>query len=52
MRVAVVAGNLKPGSRTLDAAIRAASLLTGSEPDTVVDVITLGAGLLSWDDQQ
>jgi FMN reductase len=50
MKVAVVAGNPKPASRTLDAATRLARELTGQEPDVVVDVITLGAGLLGWGD--
>ncbi|EXG80908.1 NADPH-dependent FMN reductase [Cryptosporangium arvum] len=50
MNVAVVAGNPKPQSRTLDAATRVARELTGQEPGSVVDVITLGAGLLGWGD--
>ncbi|TQS44592.1 NAD(P)H-dependent oxidoreductase [Cryptosporangium phraense] len=50
MKVAVVAGNPKPQSRTLDAATRVARELTGQEPDVVVDVVTLGAGLLGWGD--
>jgi FMN reductase len=50
MKVAVVAGNPKPASRTLDAATRLARELTGQEPDVIVDVITLGAGLLGWGD--
>jgi len=50
MRVAVVAGNPKPQSRTLDAANRVARALTGQDPDVVVDVIGLGPGLLGWGD--
>ncbi|MFI5953520.1 NADPH-dependent FMN reductase [Cryptosporangium sp. NPDC051539] len=50
MKVAVVAGNPKPQSRTLDAATRVARELTGREPDVVVDVVALGAGLLGWGD--
>ncbi|MCW2683807.1 MAG: NADPH-dependent reductase [Blastococcus sp.] len=50
MTVAVVAGNPKPASRTLDAAILLATALTGSPPDDVVDVITLGPGLLGRED--
>lgn len=48
--VAVVAGNPKPGSRTLDAGVRLAEALTGAAPDHVVDVVDLGAGLLGWGD--
>ncbi|MGW8816320.1 NADPH-dependent FMN reductase [Gordonia terrae] len=50
MTTTVVAGNPKPGSRTLDAARRLARALTGTEPDHVVDVIELGPGLLAWGD--
>ncbi|MET9965516.1 NAD(P)H-dependent oxidoreductase [Streptomyces sp. NPDC006356] len=52
MTTAVVAGNPKPASRTLDAATRLATELTGRPPDTVVDVIDLGAGLLGWGDER
>ncbi len=52
MTTTVVAGNPKPGSRTLDAATRLAEALTGSAPDHVVDVIELGAGLLGWGDEK
>ncbi|MEO9326092.1 NAD(P)H-dependent oxidoreductase [Nocardioides sp. C4-1] len=45
-RVAVVVGNPKPASRTLDAATYVARELTGAEPDVVVDLATVGAGLL------
>ncbi|MGW9267371.1 NADPH-dependent FMN reductase [Gordonia terrae] len=50
MTTTVVAGNPKPGSRTLDAARLLATALTGTEPDHVVDVIELGSGLLGWGD--
>ena len=50
MTVAVVAGNPKPASRTLDAATMLAAALTGGRPDDVVDVVALGPGLLRWGD--
>ncbi|MFW0786356.1 NAD(P)H-dependent oxidoreductase [Gordonia sp. CPCC 206044] len=52
MRTTVVAGNPKPGSRTLDAATRLAVALTGEQPDHLIDVIGLGPGLLGWGDAQ
>lgn len=48
IRTAVVVGNPKPASRTLAAATHVARELTGSEPDLVVDLATLGASLLDW----
>ncbi|WP_111767948.1 NADPH-dependent FMN reductase [Nakamurella deserti] len=50
MRTAVVAGNLKPASRTLAAAELLAERLTGTPAEVVVDVVTLGPGLLAWGD--
>jgi FMN reductase len=50
LRVAVVVGNPKPQSRTLAAALLVAERLTGAPPEIVIDVITLGAGLLDWSD--
>ena len=50
MSVAVVVGNPKPASRTLEAARAVASRLSESGPDSVIDVVALGAGLLGWDD--
>ncbi|WP_369055193.1 NADPH-dependent FMN reductase [Kineococcus terrestris] len=50
-RTGVVVGNPKPASRTLAAAVRAVELLSGRAPDLVVDVTTLGPGLLSWGDE-
>jgi FMN reductase len=46
----VVIGNPRPGSRTLTAATTVARGLTGSEPDLVVDLATVGAGLLDPQD--
>ena len=51
-RTAVVVGNPKPGSRTLAAALHVARELTGAEPDLVVDLATLGAALLDWQDPE
>ena len=50
-RVAVVVGNPKPQSRTLDAATYVATELSGHEPDLVVDLAELGARLLDWQDE-
>ncbi|WHU45922.1 NAD(P)H-dependent oxidoreductase [Gordonia sp. L191] len=50
MIVTVVAGNPKPASRTLHAATRLATELTGQQPDHVIDVVDLGPGLLGWGD--
>lgn len=51
-RVAVVVGNPKPASRTLDAATYVArELVGGAEPDLVVDLATVGAGLLDQRDE-
>ncbi|MFW2238832.1 NADPH-dependent FMN reductase [Rhodococcus opacus] len=52
MKVTVVAGNPKPGSRTLDAAGLVATAVTGAAADFTVDVIELGAGLLGWGDEK
>jgi len=49
-RTAVVVGNPKPASRTLDAANHLLRALTDSEPDLVVDLATLGPALLDWSD--
>jgi FMN reductase len=48
----VVAGNPKPASRTLAAAIHVARELSGAEPDLVVDLATLGPALLDWSSEQ
>lgn len=50
-RVAVVVGNPKPQSRTLQAATYVATELTGQAPDLVVDLAELGARLLDWSDE-
>ncbi|AZG47746.1 NAD(P)H-dependent oxidoreductase [Gordonia insulae] len=50
MTTAVVVGNPKPASRTLSAATYVATQLTGSEPDLVVDLATLGTAILDWSD--
>jgi FMN reductase len=50
MRTAVVTGNPKPKSRTLEAAVAIAADLGGGAPQVVVDVVSLGAGLLGWGD--
>ncbi|HUZ44873.1 MAG TPA: NAD(P)H-dependent oxidoreductase [Acidimicrobiales bacterium] len=47
---AVVVGNPKPASRTLDAAVRVATALTGRPPEVVIDVVELGPGVLTWGD--
>ncbi|MGW6659522.1 NADPH-dependent FMN reductase [Rhodococcus sp. NPDC055024] len=51
MKSTVVVGNPRPSSRTLDAALLVAASLTGSQPTSVVDVITLGPALLGWGDE-
>jgi len=48
--VAVVVGNPKPASRTLEATSRLARDLVGAEPQVIVDLATLGPGLLHVDD--
>jgi FMN reductase len=50
MDIAVVTGNPKQRSRTLDAAVLVAELIAGVTPKVVVDVVDLGAGLLGWGD--
>jgi FMN reductase len=50
MRVAVVCGNPKPKSRTLEAATFVAERLTGSAPDLVLDLVDIGPHLLGWGD--
>nr|WP_296766858.1 NAD(P)H-dependent oxidoreductase [Rhodococcus sp. (in: high G+C Gram-positive bacteria)] len=50
MRTTVVVGNPKPNSRTLDAARRVATVLSGSDDVAEIDLATLGHGLLQWDD--
>jgi|SRR5579859_5379144 len=50
MRVAVVCGNPKPKSRTLEAGCFVAERLTGAKPDLVLDLIDIGPHLLGWGD--
>ena len=50
MRTAVVCGNPKPKSRTLEAAQFVAERLTGAPADLVLDLIELGPHLLGWGD--
>jgi FMN reductase len=51
-QVAVLVGNPKAGSRTLDSALHVARELTGREPDLVVDLAELGGRLLDWSDPE
>jgi FMN reductase len=50
MDIAVVVGNPKPRSRTLDAATRVASALAGGPAAVEIDLVNLGPGLLAWGD--
>jgi FMN reductase len=50
--VAVVVGNPKPASRTLDAATYVARELAGREPDLVIDLAVLGPSILDWSDPE
>jgi FMN reductase len=49
LHAVAVVGNPKPASRTADAAQRLAAAL-GADEVELLDVITLGAGLLGWGD--
>lgn len=51
MRVAVVCGNPRPKSRTLEAGLFVARRLTSQEPEVVLDLIDIGPHLLGWGDQ-
>lgn len=48
MRCAVVVGNPKAASRTLEAALFVARELGGAEPELVIDLATVGPDLLDW----
>ena len=50
MKSAVVVGNPKAKSRTLEAGVLVAERLGDAKPEVVVDVIDLGAGLLGYGD--
>ena len=52
MQSAVVVGNPKPASRTLEAALHVARELGGAEPELVVDLATVGADLLDWSSER
>ena len=51
MSAAVVVGNPKPASRTLDAATKVAERLGGGPAELVLDLVELGPGLLGWGDE-
>jgi len=51
VKTSVVVGNPKPASRTLDAAGVLVGTLTGSDPDRVVDLASLGTGLMGRGDE-
>ena len=44
----MIVGNPKPGSRTLDAALRVARGLAGGDPGLVVDLAAIDHELLGW----
>lgn len=48
MKTAVVVGNPKPKSRTLEAGALVARKLTDAEPDLVLDLVDLGPALLEF----
>jgi FMN reductase len=48
MRAAVVVGNPRAGSRTLDAATRVAQGLAGADPALVLDLAEIDTELLGW----
>jgi FMN reductase len=52
MTVAVIVGNPNPASRTLHAALYVARELSGTEPDLIVDLATLGPAVLNWADPE
>ena len=52
MRTAVIVGNPKAKSRTLEAGVLVAKKLTGAEPDVVLDLVELGPALLEWGNAQ
>ena len=51
MTATVVVGNPKPASKTRHAASLLAEGLSGSPPDTVLDLVELGPRLLGWGDE-
>jgi FMN reductase len=52
MSVAVVVGNPKPKSRTLEAAVGIANRLSDESPAMVIDLVEMGARLFDWGDPQ
>jgi FMN reductase len=48
MKTAVIVGNPKAKSRTLEAGVLVATKLTGAAPDLVLDLIELGPALLEF----
>lgn len=48
MKTAVVVGNPKAKSRTLEAGVLVAKKLTSKEPDLVIDLVDLGPALLEF----
>lgn len=48
MKTAVVVGNPKPKSRTLDAGVLVMRKLTGADPDIVLDLVEFGPALLEF----
>jgi FMN reductase len=50
VKVAVVVGNPKPASRTLEAAMLLAGRIDGDADPVVIDVVELGSGLFGWGD--
>ena len=48
MRTAVIVGNPKAKSRTLEAGVLVAKKLTGAEPDLTLDLIEMGPALLEF----
>ena len=48
MKTAVIVGNPKAKSRTLEAGVLVAKKLTGAEPDHVLDLVEFGPALLEW----
>jgi FMN reductase len=50
VKVAVVVGNPKPASRTLEAAVLLAGKIDAGAEPVVVDVVELGSGLFGWGD--
>ena len=48
MKTALIVGNLKAKSRTLDPGLLMATKLTGRPPDTVIDLGDFGPGILEF----